>query len=318
MAGTTQPPVALTPDGTTTPPVALTLAGTDSGGGAGVAADLRTFAALGVFGACAVTAVTAQDTVAVHAVHAVPPSMVIAQVVAVADDLPVAAVKVGMLATAATVEAVADLASAGRLPNLVVDPVLVASTGAALADAPALDVLRQRLLPLAAVVTPNVPEAVALLGDRARGSDDPAELARRLGDLGTGLVVVTGGHHHDGDEAWVVDVGWDGHQLYRWPHQRVRTDNTHGTGCTFSAALCAWLARGVAPAEAAAHAGRFVERALRGARRWRLGRGSGPLDTFGWAAGSAEARAVQGPDSTSSPTAGGDSPVGTDPSSARR
>jgi hydroxymethylpyrimidine/phosphomethylpyrimidine kinase len=261
------------------PPVVLTVAGSDSGGGAGLQADLRAFAATGVFGACAVTAVTVQDTTAVHAVHQVPTEVVVAQVRAVLADLPVAATKTGLLGSSATVAAVAELADAGELPQVVVDPVLAASSGASLADPGTVDAYRRLLVPAAAVVTPNLPEAAALAGDRLTGDDDAGRLARRLGELTDALVVVTGGHGADPDE--VEDVAWDGRRLQRWRRRRVRTHNSHGTGCTFSAALAAGLASGLAPLAAAESAGALVAAALAASRDWRLGRGSGPIDPLG-------------------------------------
>jgi len=281
------------------PPVAVTVAGSDSGGGAGIQADLHTFAAMGVFGACAVTAVTAQDTVAVRAVHLVPPDMVLAQLQAVLEDLPVSAAKTGMLGSATTVATVAEVAASGGLPNLVVDPVLAASSGTRFADPAAVDVYRSRLLPAATVVTPNLPEAAALVGDPRAGTGDAEELARRLGDLTDALIVVTGGHAEGagpdgrsgsaaGAAREVVDVAWDGRQLHRWHRPRVATANSHGTGCTLSAAIAAGLAWGRPALAAVGEAGMVVQRALLGACQWRLGRGTGPLDLFPWELAGAE------------------------------
>ncbi len=267
---------------TANPPVAMTIAGSDSGGGAGLQADLRTFAALGVFGTTAVTAVTAQSTTEVRSVQTLPPEMVVEQVLTVLDDLPVAAVKTGMLAEAAIVEAVADLAAAGRLPRLVVDPVMVASTGARLASDEAVSAYRRRLLAHAVVTTPNLPEAGVLAGAAARGLEDARELARRIGELTPGLVVVTGGH---GGGERAVDVVFDGRRLVELSRRRVATANTHGSGCSFAAAVAAGLARGAAPLDAVAEAGEFVHRAIEWGRAWSLGAGHGPLDHFGWSAG---------------------------------
>jgi hydroxymethylpyrimidine/phosphomethylpyrimidine kinase len=265
-----------------TPPVALTVAGSDSGGGAGIQADLKTFAALGVFGASAVTALTAQNTEGVRGIHAVPADFVVAQIDAVLDDLPVTAVKTGMLATAAIVSAVAELAAAGRLPRLVVDPVMVASSGDRLLEPPAERLYVERLLPLAAVVTPNLREAEVLLGGRIRTLDDQREAARALGALGAPVAVVTGGDPVDdaGDDA--VDVVWDGGSVRELRTPRIATVNNHGTGCTFASATAAALACGSAPAAAIEAAKRFVARAVGGAAGWRLGSGHGPLDHFGW------------------------------------
>jgi hydroxymethylpyrimidine/phosphomethylpyrimidine kinase len=265
-----------------TPPVALTVAGSDSGGGAGIQADLKTFAALGVFGASAVTALTAQNTEGVRGIHAVPADFVVAQIDAVLDDLPVTAVKTGMLATAAIVSAVAELTVAGRLPRLVVDPVMVASSGDRLLEPPAERVYVERLLPLAAVVTPNLREAEVLLGGRIRTLDDQREAARALGALGASVAVVTGGDPLDDAGGDAVDVVWDGGSIRELRTPRIATLNNHGTGCTFASATAAALACGSTPAEAIETAKRFVSRAVAGAAGWRLGHGRGPVDHFGW------------------------------------
>jgi hydroxymethylpyrimidine/phosphomethylpyrimidine kinase len=263
-----------------TPPVALSIAGSDSGGGAGIQADLRTFAALGVFGTTAITAVTAQNTLEVRAVHSLPPDMVTAQVRAVTDDLHVAAVKTGMLADEKIVIAVAELAEEGRLPNLVVDPVLVASTGAALATAPSVDAYRTRLLPLASVITPNLHEASRLVGQEIATLDEQRSAARELGSLSGAAVVVKGGHAAAGCGADAVDVVWDGSRLYELRQPRVDTINNHGSGCSFSSAIAAGLASGRSTPDAIAAANAYVHRAILGGARWRLGGGHGPLDHF--------------------------------------
>jgi hydroxymethylpyrimidine/phosphomethylpyrimidine kinase len=271
------------------PPVALTIAGSDSGGGAGIQADLRTFAALGVFGTTAITAVTAQNSTGVRRVDTLPPAAVVAQVEAVLDDLPVAAVKTGMLGAAATVEAVADLAVAGRLPHLVVDPVMVASSGAVLAPPEVIGAYHQRLLRLATVITPNLPEAAVLVGaDRPGGAAQGTEqerLARLLGER-TGTAVVVKGGHAGGER--VRDVMWRDGRVEVLERPRIATGNTHGSGCTFAAALAAHLGQGRDLAAAVAAAGDFVQAALAGARTWRLGKGPGPLDHFGWSVRSSD------------------------------
>lgn len=258
--------------------VALSIAGSDSGGGAGIQADLRTFAALRVFGATAVTAVTAQSTTGVRAITPLPPEAVVEQIEAVLDDLPVAAVKTGMLADARTVDAVAALARSGRLPHLVVDPVMVASSGAVLASAETVAAYREVLLPVAEVVTPNVPEATVLAGCRP-GSADQATLARVLGEASGAAIVVKGGHAAG---ARVEDVVWHDGRSVHCGRPRICTGNTHGSGCSFAAAVAVGLARGEAVEEAVAGAGAFVHRAIQGAVGWRLGAGPGPLDHFGW------------------------------------
>lgn len=265
-----------------TPPVALTIAGSDSGGGAGIQADLSTFAALGVHGTSAITALTAQNTLGVRGVHVVPVESVLAQVQAVLDDLPVAAVKTGMLATAATVRAVAELAATGRLPHLVVDPVMVASSGDRLLEPAAEQLYREALLPYARVATPNLHEAEVLLGQSISTLAEQHEAARALGELGTATVVVKGGHAVSGACGVAVDVVWDGARTYELRADRVDTDNTHGTGCTFASAIAAGLACGLEEPAALRAAKDYVSRAVAGAAAWHLGAGHGPVDHFGW------------------------------------
>ena len=266
-----------------TPPVALTIAGSDSSGGAGVQADLKTFSALGVYGTSAITALTAQNTLGVRGVHAVPAEFVVAQVEAVLDDLTVAAVKTGMLATAATVRAVADLAAAGRLPLLVVDPVMVASSGDRLLETPAERLYREALLPYAFVATPNLHEAEVLLGRPIRTLDEQHEAARDLGGLGPQTVVVKGGHSVTGTEGEAVDVVCDGLTTYELRAVWVETGNNHGSGCTFASAIAAGLARGLDVSAALLVARTYVSQALAGGAGWQLGSGHGPLDHFGHA-----------------------------------
>ncbi len=263
-----------------TPPVALTIAGSDSGGGAGIQADLKTFAALGVFGTSAITALTAQHTAAVCAVQPVDADFVVAQVDAVLGDLPVAAVKTGLLATAATVCAVAELAAAGRLPNLVVDPVMVSSTGERLLAPDAERCYRDQLLPHTRVLTPNCREAEALLGVSIRSVEDQRDAARALAAAGPATVVVTGGDGRPGDDARDVVVGVDG--LDELVASRLATENTHGSGCSFAAAVAAGLARGCPVGAALVTAKTFVHEAIRAAAAWNLGAGHGPLNHFRW------------------------------------
>jgi hydroxymethylpyrimidine/phosphomethylpyrimidine kinase len=263
-----------------TPPVALTIAGSDSGGGAGVQADLRTFAALGVFGTSAITAVTAQNTSEVRRVVPMTADVVAAQVHAVLDDLPVAATKTGMLASAATVACVAAIARAGRLANLVVDPVLVSSSGAALLEADAIATYCRELVPVAAVLTPNRQEAGVLLGQEIRTLADQQAAARELARLGPARVVVKGGHPVDDAGGEAVDVVSDGERVWELRAPWVETANTHGSGCTFAAAIVSGLARGCDVDDAIAAAKTFVHRAITGAVSWKLGAGHGPLDHF--------------------------------------
>jgi hydroxymethylpyrimidine/phosphomethylpyrimidine kinase len=250
-------------------PRALTIATSDSGGAAGIQADLKAFGAAGVYGMSALVALTAQNTVAVAAIHELPPEFILAQLEAVFSDLGVDAAKTGMLYSRATIEIVADFLEGHRVP-LVVDPVMVASSGAKLLEDDAVEVLVSRLFPLATVVTPNVPEAVALAGfDGSR-----ADLAVRLHELGAPAVVVTGGH---GEGA--VDHLFDGQRHLEIPVERHPIAATHGAGCTHSATLAALLARGE-PLEVAT---RGAARAASGAVRHglpELGSGEGPVDVL--------------------------------------
>lgn len=265
----------------TTPPSVLTIAGSDASGGAGLQADLRTFAAHRVHGATAVTALTAQNTVGVQGIHPVPAAFVEQQVRSVVDDLHVAAVKTGMLASAEIVAAVADLAAVGMLPNLVVDPVMVSSTGARLLAEGAEVAYRHALIPRARVVTPNRSEAGVLVGRSLRSVDGVIEAAQELAEGGPELVVVTGGDPSGcGREAVDVVVS-DGHvELHRF--ERIDTVNDHGTGCSFASAIAARLAHGDEPSVAVDHARAFVRRGLAAAAHWRLGAGHGPIDHLGW------------------------------------
>jgi hydroxymethylpyrimidine/phosphomethylpyrimidine kinase len=252
--------------------VVLTIAGSDSGGGAGIQADLRTFAAHGVHGTSAITAVTAQNSVAVLDWVALDPRMVVAQMEAVASDMPVAAAKTGMLATAAIVSAVAAALERLGLPLVVVDPVMVAKSGDRLLDRDAETAYRERLLPLATVVTPNLPEAESLLGRPVRTLAQMREAARALRAMGPRAVVVKGGHL-EGD---AVDVFWDGERMEDLSAPRIATKNTHGTGCTYSAAIAARLALGDPLLDAVRGAKAYLTEAIR--RSYSVGRGHGPVD----------------------------------------
>ena len=252
---------------------ALSIAGSDSGGGAGIQADLKAFAACGVHGTTAVTAITAQNTVGVEAVEAVSPETIVAQVRAVAEDIGVDAVKIGMLGTAETVDAVVEaLDCVGEAP-LVLDPVMVAESGAVLLDDAARIALVERLLPLAAVVTPNIPEARALTGSPDDYSQE--DLAREVLALGPTAVVVTGGHSERGS-----DLFYDGSVAEEFAGERHPDGAAHGSGCTHSSALAAFLARGESPLEAARLA-RAVASAATAAGLRDLGQGPGPVDALG-------------------------------------
>jgi hydroxymethylpyrimidine/phosphomethylpyrimidine kinase len=253
-------------------PVALTIAGSDSGGGAGIQADLKTFAALGVHGTSAITAITAQNTVEVTDILELPTGIIRAQIDAVARDLGVEAAKTGMLASSAIIETVSAAIEAYAIRNLVVDPVMVAKGGAALLRDDAIGALRTRLLPLAAVITPNLPEAEVLLGRRIRTLDERRQAARDLVALGPRAAVIKGGHA----EQDAIDVYWDGSQLVELPARRVPTSNTHGSGCVFSAAIAAGIAKGLDPLASVREAKRFISLAIE--HSLDLGHGHGPVN----------------------------------------
>ena len=255
-------------------PKAMTIAGSDSGGGAGIQADLKTFAALGVYGASTLTAITAQNTVAVTAVHELPIDLIAAQIDAVIADIGIDAVKTGMLSSAAIVETVAAELQRHAVTNLVVDPVMIAKSGDALLRPEAVNALRSRLLPLAAVVTPNLPEAETLTGLSLTTDANLRRAAAQIVGMGARAVVVKGGHR-DGPAA---DLFYDGVRFQEFTAPRLDTRNTHGTGCTFAAALAAGLAQGKDLIAAVAQAKDYVTEAIRHA--YPLGQGHGPLHHF--------------------------------------
>jgi len=255
------------------PPVALTIAGSDSGGGAGIQADLKTFHAFGVFGTSAITAVTAQNTLGVRAIQEIEPGIVAEQILAVAGDLQPAAAKTGMLAAAAIIEAVASALTAARLNRLVLDPVMVAKSGDRLLREDAVDALKKTLLPLAEIVTPNLPEAAILAGRRVQTVEDMRAAAEVLLHHGVRSVLIKGGHL-PGQE--LVDLFHDGHDWHEWREPRIDSRHTHGTGCTLSAAICAGLALGKTRVEAVAAARAFTRKAIASAPG--LGSGHGPLN----------------------------------------
>jgi hydroxymethylpyrimidine/phosphomethylpyrimidine kinase len=264
----------------------LSIAGSDSGGGAGIQADLKAFARCGVHGMTAITALTAQSTVGVEMVAGVPAEMIVAQVRAVADDLGVDGVKVGMLADEPTIDAVVEALDLVGQAAVVVDPVMVSASGAVLLDPNAKAALIERVLPRASVATPNLPEAreLAGLGDRASAE----ELARSIQALGPAAVIVTGGHSSEG-----ADVLFDGDGTLRIEGPRYAEGASHGSGCTHSAALAAFLARGTELAEAARWAREVAAEAVGNGLR-DLGAGPGPVDVFGLAAGGAPRHGAPG------------------------
>jgi hydroxymethylpyrimidine/phosphomethylpyrimidine kinase len=258
-------------------PIAVTIAGSDSGAGAGIAADLKTFGALGVYGGAVVTALTAQNTVGVFAIHDVPSDFIAAQINAVFTDLDVKAVKIGMLGTASTVRVVAAALDRYRPPNVVLDPVLVASSGERLLREDAIGALRD-LISRVHVLTPNLSEAAVLLGaGLARDENEMREQGQKLLTLGPATVLIKGGHAK-GPESVDYLVGAD--LCVRLAHPRIDTRKTHGTGCTFSAAIAAGLAKGLPLAQAAQEAKTYVSAAIAAAHRLDIGSGRGPLHHF--------------------------------------
>jgi len=251
---------------------ALTIAGSDSGGGAGIQADLKTFMALGVHGMSALTALTAQNTVGVQDVFKISPEFVRQQIKSVATDIGVDAAKTGMLASAPIVEAVAASIEEFRIPNVVCDPVFISKHGDPLLETDAVDALRTKLIPLACVITPNVPEAEGLLGRELSHDEPDADAARELAELGSEWVYLKGGHLTSA----AVDLLCHGSRVIRLEGERIDTPHTHGTGCTLSAAIAANLAKGLDVPDAAHEAKRFVTHAIE--RHLEIGKGIGPVN----------------------------------------
>ena len=259
-------------------PIAVTIAGSDSSAGAGIQADLKTFAALGVYGASVITALTAQNTRGVSGIHDVPAEFVAAQIDAVFSDLAVGAVKIGMLARAAVIEAVAVGLDRWKAQNVVLDPVMVATSGDRLLAPDAVETLKRELIPRARVVTPNLPEAAALLGtDIAADEDAMQAQAEGILALGAKAVLIKGGH---GAGPYSVDFLFDGARVTRYAVKRIATRNTHGTGCTLSAAIAAGLAKEQDLAAATRRAKDYVTDAIAAADRLAVGQGHGPLHHF--------------------------------------
>jgi hydroxymethylpyrimidine/phosphomethylpyrimidine kinase len=261
-----------------TTPIAVTIAGSDSGGGAGIQADLKTFSALGVYGASVIAALTAQNTKGVTGIHDVPPDFITAQIDAVFSDLDVRAVKIGMLSQPAVIEAVAAGLDRWNAINVVLDPVMVASSGDRLLNPDAIDVLKRVLIPRALVITPNLPEAAALLDEPlARNEDEMLAQAGRLRDRGAQAVLIKGGHSQGADS---VDMLVLASSFTRLATPRIDTRNTHGTGCTLSSAIAAGLAKGLDLVAAAREAKVYISEAIAAANRLTVGSGHGPVHHF--------------------------------------
>jgi hydroxymethylpyrimidine/phosphomethylpyrimidine kinase len=253
--------------------VALTIAGSDSGGGAGIQADLKTFQRFGVYGTSALTLVTVQNTIAVRAVELLSTGLIAQQIAAVAEDFEVRAAKTGALGSSEIIEAVAAAVEEHAIPNLVVDPVMISKHGDPLLDAGAVEVLKARLFSKASLVTPNLHEAAALLGRAVESEEGMREAARAVCGLGAAAALVKGGHLPGGE---AVDLLYDGSDFLRLSAPRIETPHTHGTGCTYSAAIAALLARGETLVEAVREAKDFITRAI--ARAPGIGHGHGPVD----------------------------------------
>ncbi len=253
---------------------ALTIAGSDSGAGAGIQADLKTFAAFGVYGTCVITAVTAQNTVGINRIFELSPEMVAAQFDAVIQDIGTDAVKTGMLANSGIIEVVAEKIRQYRLQNIVVDPVLVATGGKLLLRKGAIESLRSHLIPLATVVAPNVPEAEELTGFRIREFREIKRAAEKILAMGAGSVIIKGGHRRGP----ATDIFYDGKKFTSFTAARIETRHTHGTGCAFSAAIAASLAKGKKLEEAVAAAKRYITQAIRGG--FAIGSGHSPVHHF--------------------------------------
>jgi hydroxymethylpyrimidine/phosphomethylpyrimidine kinase len=262
-------------------PIALTIAGSDSGGGAGIQADLKTFSALGVFGTSVITALTAQNTREVRAIHDVPPSFIAAQLNTVLDDIEVDAIKIGMLSRPETITTIAAILRERGLGNIVLDPVMVAKSGDKLLADESVAALRSELLPLATLITPNLPEAAVLLAEsEATDTDAMLAQARRLLALGPQSVLVKGGHLADSSSDDSADLLLGTDQTHWLPAKRIATANTHGTGCTLSSAIAAGLARGLDVQTAVTRAKAYITAAIAAADRLQVGSGHGPTHHF--------------------------------------
>lgn len=253
---------------------ALTIAGSDSGGGAGIQADLKTFQEMDVFGMSVLTAVTAQNTLGVQGVHPIPPEFIAKQIDSVATDIGVEALKTGMLFSAEIIEIVAEKIQEYRWEKVIVDPVMIAKGGASLLQKEAVEALKKSLLPHTFIVTPNIPEAEELTGMVIKTIGDKKEAAKRMMDFGVKHVIIKGGHDENQTES--IDLLFDGENTFTFTETRYQTKNTHGTGCTFSAAITAGIAKGLTVYDAVSNAKRFISAAIR--EDLHIGNGNGPTN----------------------------------------
>lgn len=259
---------------------ALTIAGSDSGGGAGIQADLKTFQMRHVYGMSVITAVTAQNTLGVHDIHLIPTQTIAAQIDAIYQDFTPNAVKIGMLGNADIIECIAQKLQQQHQPNLVVDPVMIAKGGANLLEQQAIDTLRNQLLPIAEVLTPNIPEAEALSGVRITDIDSIQHAARMIQEMGTKIVIIKGGHQTHTTHTTCIDWVFTPDEIFTLTSPRFNTPHTHGTGCTFSACLTAELAKGVSFKTACHTAKRFITDAIQ--HSLNIGHGHGPTNHWAY------------------------------------
>ncbi len=260
-------------------PVALTIAGSDSGGGAGIQADIKTFSALQVYAASVITAVTAQNTRGISAIHSIPSNIVAAQLRAVLEDLDVSAFKIGMLGDALTIDAIASVLDEFSVNSLVIDPVMVSKSGNALLQPEAISLLKNRLFPLATILTPNLPEAAVLTGlSEPQSLQEMYQILEPLHELGVPWVLLKGGHLPEENQA--IDLLSDGEQVFEFKSERFKTKNTHGTGCTLSSAIAAGLAKGLGVEESVREAKSYISAAILAADTLAVGAGYGPLHHF--------------------------------------
>ncbi len=257
----------------------LTIAGSDSGGGAGIQADLKSFSALGCYGMSVITALTAQNTVGVSGIHPVPPEFIARQIDAVMEDIGVDAVKIGMLHSAPVIEAVAGRLTHHSAPNIVLDPVMVAKSGDKLLQDEAIEALKTVLIPMVTIITPNLPEAAVLMGESVDTEPQMERAGRLLSDLGPEAVLVKGGHMQQENSLDILYLR-AGDEFHRLAARRVETGNTHGTGCTLSSAIAAYLAQGYDLPEAVRRAKSYITQALEAGATYQLGRGHGPVHHF--------------------------------------
>ncbi|MCR5453685.1 MAG: bifunctional hydroxymethylpyrimidine kinase/phosphomethylpyrimidine kinase [Bacteroidales bacterium] len=260
----------------------ITIAGTDSGGGAGVPADIKAISANGGYAACVITAVTAQNTLGVTAVHDIPPEIIKAQASAVFSDIGADAVKIGMLSKTDTVNAVADILTLSPTKNIVLDPVMVSTSGHRLLQPDAIDALRCNLMPKALLITPNIPEAEVLLGEKITSQSQLADCARRLAGIAGNSVLLKAGHLEGADTLVDVLYNVETGKVSDYPSSRVDTVNTHGTGCTLSAAIASYLALGFAIEDAIYRAEDYLHNALSAGAEYKIGEGHGPVKHFEW------------------------------------